>query len=295
MLADVAREWLRDAEGELYPGSSLDAVLVFDTAANPGACVASCETPRLSGLSETSRQRVWDRIEWVLPEVEDQSPTGPEAVANEPWNSNFRYATMPRENDSFATVNAGAKVSLRFKDRHDWAYYQPVQFRFTRTGTKAAEAVLAANTLTTDYVAAGNPNWYVYWQQVANPFTFGPQAQKMVFSSAETNSSGAHGTYYGAPTGPEYTWKDNIKIYKKNERDIVFFIETIHHENGHRQSSQLPPYLGGFGAGLTWSRSSDRDGDLINDLWETNAVGIALGFTTTAGQIRLKDWSIVVP
>jgi hypothetical protein len=45
---------------------------------------------------------------------------------------------------------------------------------------------------------------------------------------------------------------------------------------------------GGFGPGLAWSWPSDWDVDYINDLWETNAVGSALGFTTNNAPERVK-------
>ncbi len=50
----------------------------------------------------------------------------------------------------------------------------------------------------------------------------------------------------------------------------------------------ITPAAGGFGPGLTWSRQSDFDVDYINDLWETNAVGSALGFTTNNAPERVK-------
>jgi hypothetical protein len=281
------------ANGEA--GASADIathpLYVFDHA-NPGQCKVTVETSRLLGLAPATRQLVWDRLIWRMPAVGNVTPltNACAPVPNQPWATNFLYATMPINNSAFGNTN----IWLGFTQRVDWCWSTNVQFRFARTGTNAAARVIAAGALSTNYVKAGNPNWYVYWQQVANGFSntngpwpsgiFGPQSQRMVYSNEMYGVSGqttnAVGTYGGGPYGPSYQWSDAITIYRWNQIGIFECITTIHHENGHRQSNQLPPNQGGFGTSLAWSLASDRDQDLINDLWETNGVGYALGFST---------------
>jgi hypothetical protein len=269
---------------------------VFDTPTAPSNCLMTCETPHLSGLSnDFVRSLVWKNVEWINPSVSTVGSVTTNTFPAEPWKTEFRYNEMPLINQAFGNTN----LVLRFKNRHAWRWDQPIQFRFARTGTNAAARVIAAGALSTNYVAAGNPNWYVYWQEVANGFSkndgpwpsgrFGPQAQRMVYSNALYGTRGsvtnAIGLYLGLPKwigglDGSWHWYDRITIFDFNKIGIYRFIHTIHHENGHRQSNQLPPNQGGFGTSLAWSLASDRDQDLINDLWETNGVGYALGFST---------------
>jgi hypothetical protein len=257
-------------------------LFVFDTPTAPSNCLMACETPHLSGLSnDFVRSLVWKNVEWINPSVSTVGSVTTNTFPAEPWKTEFRYNQMPSNNDAFGNTN----LVLRFKNRHAWNSEKPVQFRFARTGTHAAARVIAAGTLSTNYVAAGNPNWYVYWQQVANGFSgsgsgpFGPQTTKMFYNSSPVGSRGQAGDY--VPTAWSSSWKDQITMYDTNGSGIVDCITTLHHENGHHQSKELPPSQGGFGTGtgIVWSLSSDTDRDFINDLWETNAApGYLLGF-----------------
>jgi hypothetical protein len=276
------------ANGEA--GASADIathpLYVFDHA-NPGQCKVTVETSRLLGLAPATRQLVWDRLIWRMPAVGNVTPltNACAPVPNQPWATNFLYATMPNNNSAFGNTN----VWLGFAQRVDWCWSTNVQFRFARTGTNAAARVIAAGTLSTNYVSAGNPNWYVYWQQVANGFSgsgsgpFSPQTTKMVYNSSNVGSDGQAGDY--VPTAWSPSWMDLITMYDTNGCGIVACIHVMHHENGHHQSKELPPSQGGFGTGtgIVWSLSSDTDRDFINDLWETNAaVGYLLGFRITS-------------
>lgn len=246
-----------------------DALFVFDSAAFPGKCPITNETTKLPALSSIAKTLVWQNLEWVQPDIANVTRVGPNAVTDEPWKTSFSYEQMPLHNDAFGNAN----LTLRFRARTQWAWNQPIQFRFNRTGTSAAARV--APTMPT-YVQVGNPNWYVYWQQVANQFTFGSQASSMFYDDRMVGPDGEWGSWRPFSLTP---WVDIVMLFQTNKNWIVDCVTTIHHENGHRQSHQLPPNKGGFGEGLTWSFGSDRDGDLVNDLWETNVVGSALGFT----------------
>ncbi|MBM4164086.1 MAG: hypothetical protein FJ222_06565 [Lentisphaerae bacterium] len=276
------------ADGEAGAGADIAThpLYVFDHA-NPGQCKVTVETSRLLGLAPATRQLVWDRLIWRMPAVGNVTPltNACAPVPNQPWATNFLYATMPNNNSAFGNTN----VWLGFTQRVDWCWSTNVQFRFARTGTNAAARVIAAGTLAPAYVAAGNPNWYVYWQQVANGFSgsgsgpFGPQTTKMYYNSAIVGDGGQAGDY--VPTAWSPTWKDQIRIFDTNSANIVACIKTIHHENGHHQSHDLSPSQGGFGtgSGIVWTWESDRDVDFINDLWETNAApGYLLGFRITS-------------
>jgi len=263
---------------------SICPLLVFDMPGDEeGKCLMACETPQLTGLSsDFVKGLVWNNVEWLNPSVSTVTNVTTDTPSGEPWKTEFRYTTMPTHNNAFGNTN----LVLRFKDRPAWKWDQPVQFRFNRTGTNAASRVIEAGTLSTNYVAAGNPNWYVYWQQVANGFSktdgswpsgkFGPQAQRMVYSNSLYGTSGtttnAVGLYDGRPVydygSTNYLWSDEIRIFDENKDDIYKYITTIHHENGHRQSDQLPNSQGGWGEGLGYSLEKDEDRDIIHDTWE---------------------------
>jgi hypothetical protein len=161
--------------GELGAGANPEntPLFVFDKE-SAGKCIARCEAAPLDGLSPASRALVWSLLEWKLPNV---GPVEPGEGEREGAVTTFTYGSMPTHTDQFGNKN----ITLCFKDRETWAYHQPIQFRYNRKGTRAAAAALAAGTISANYAAAGNPNWYVYWQQVANLFEndvsgkFGPQ------------------------------------------------------------------------------------------------------------------------
>jgi len=274
---------------------SIYPLLVFDMPGDEeGKCLMACETPRLAGLSsDFVRGLVWTNVSWIPPSVSTVTNVTFDTPPGEPWKTKFCYNQMPSHNDAFGNKN----LVLRFGS---WKWNQPVQFRFARTGTSAAAAALAGGTISSNYVAAGNPNWYVYWQQVANGFsgdgsgTFGPQATKMYYNNAIVGDRGQAGDHM--PTAWYPTWKDEIRMFDTNSANIVACIKTIHHENGHHQSHELPPSQGGFGSEIARTWESDRDGDLINDLWETNAApGYLLGFeinetTVSINQVWRGNW-----
>ncbi|MBM4164980.1 MAG: hypothetical protein FJ222_11165 [Lentisphaerae bacterium] len=285
------------AEGSNYSPASY-SLLVFDTPTAPSNCLMTCETPQLTGLSNAFiKSLVWNNVEWINPSVSTVTSVTTNTNPSEPWRTEFCYNQMPSHNDAFGNTN----LVLRFKDRHAWKRDQPVQFRFARTGTNAAARVIAAGALSTNYVKAGNPNWYVYWQQVANQFSktdgswpsgnFGPQAQRMVYSNELVGTSGtttnAAGWYDGRPVydygSTSYLWSDEIAIFDTNKSGIFPYIHVIHHENGHRQSRQLPNSQGGWGTGLTYSHIDDLDQDQIHKTWETpGGGGYVLGFDTNS-------------
>ena len=268
--------------------SANGAVFKFDDTV-AGKCVAECHAAGLRNLPAEVSPLVWRALEWELPDVGSVGPGNGVASAGGKVMT-FTYASMPAHNSVFDGVNnqtlGFTNITLRFKERHEWSWRQPVQYRFKRTGTSAAAATLAAGTLTSDHVIAGNPNWYTYWQLVANGFGFGPQASSMVYSSSNVGPKGECGSYVST----KYSrYEDKITIYDVNKRAIVEAISTVHHENGHRNSRQLPPDQGGFGTGIAWSYPSDRDVDVINDLWETSAAGSALGFTTNIASASMEE------
>jgi hypothetical protein len=137
---------------------------------------------------------------------------------------------------------------------------------------KSASKNKAAN------VKANDPNWYVYWQQVAEEkeFGFGSQATVMIYDS-KTEGDKKESAYY-QPTGSN-PWTDKIVIFDQCKQRIETFIEVLHHENGHHQSHELLPAQGGFGQYLQRSFKDDQDRDFINDEWESKGnAGYNLGF-----------------
>ncbi|MBM4165031.1 MAG: hypothetical protein FJ222_11420 [Lentisphaerae bacterium] len=264
-----------DGENGARYSPETSPLFVFDEPDEIGKCLMACETPRLTGLSSAFvKSLVWNNVEWVHPSVSTVTSVTSETPSGEPWKTEFRYNTMPTHNNDFGNKN----LVLRFKDRHTWKWDQPVQFRFARTGTNAASRVIEAGVLSTNYVSAGNPNWYVYWQQVANQFNFGPQTRMSYtnLTSATTPTEGQYLYVLGSP------WVDSIRIYDANKSSVFKFTTTIHHENGHRQSMQLPADKGGWGDNLAYILANDTDRDGIRDSWETApGHGSTLGFSVT--------------
>ncbi len=135
----------------------------------------------------------------------------------------------------------------------------------------------------------------MYWQQVANQFshpesgTFGPQTTVMLYNSANLGDEGEAGYYVPTLFSP---WKDRMVVYDANKSGIYWFIRTIHHENAHRQSKQLPPEQGGFGPNLAWAGAADSDSDAINDMWEKDGgAGVSLGFDVLpANRVQNMKW-----
>ncbi len=264
--------------GEL--GSTADPatspLFVFDTPVNLGKCAVRCEAAPLDGLSDENKALVWSLLEWKLPDFSSVS-----GVTNDNVTT-FTYEGMPTHTDQFGNTN----ITLRFKEREHWAYHQPVQFRYNRTGTGAADQHHGE----LNNVTAGNPNWYVYWQQVANQFSgegsglFGPQTS-MEYNNADHHPEdeqvlGAYVVSFGGST-----WNDKIVMYKGSGANrIVDFIRLLHHENGHLHSAQLPAAKGGWGdgaGGLAYNGAFDSDGDGVRDSWENSAYGQGLGFVVS--------------
>jgi hypothetical protein len=277
---------------------ALHSLYVFDTPTAPSNCLMACETPHLTGLSnDFVRSLVWKNVEWINPSVSTVGSVTTNTFPAEPWKTEFRYNEMPLINQAFGNTN----LVLRFKNRHAWRWDQPIQFRFARTGTNAAARVNSVlgfvSAWSTNYVKAGNPNWYVYWQQVANGFSkndgpwpsgrFGPQAQRMVYSNSLIGTSASFTNYAawyaGGPIydygSTSYLWSDEIAIFDTNKCGIYPFIRAIHHENGHRQSSQLPFSQGGWGPELAYDKAYDiGKEDYIHDTWQkSGGAGYDLG------------------
>jgi len=157
-----------------------NALFTFDRAKTPGQCKVRCEAAELPGLPVETRRMVWSLLKWELPDVGAVKPGEPEPIADGGVTNitRFTYNAMPSHNDAFGNTN----ITLRFKRHPQWAYRQPVQFRFNRIGTGAADQHHAA----LDNVTKGNPNWYVYWQQVAKAAA--PLARKLAWCMTATST-----------------------------------------------------------------------------------------------------------
>ncbi len=252
-------------------------VFLFDTDEDEGKCVAVCEVNDLDGLDVAKQELVWSLLEWKLPKVGDVEP-GEGVPAENGRMTTFTYPTMPEHNDDFGNYKTedGKDVVLRFKDRHEWVYKQDVQFRYRRGGSAAADQHHELENGVWKHVNEGDPNWYVYWTQVAMEFsheesgTFGPQAAIMEYID-EVPDDNKLGEYeysarflippYDIAGNPE---RERIRIFKPNNVGIVTMIKTIHHENGHRQYFQKEPHEGGWGENITYWWRNDVE---VEELW----------------------------
>jgi len=242
-------------------------VFLFDAQNSAGKCIAVCETTALAGLSPATQTIVWEMLEWVLPNVGALVP-GDGVPSGDGRIQTFTYNGMPANNNDFGNK----EITLRFKNRNVWAYKRDVQFRYNRTGNGAA-ALHHANMA---HVNANDPNWYVYWQQVAVPFGFGPHTA-MIYSGPSPD--GVTGGEYRADVRINI-WDEKILLYDNLKDSIVSMLKIIHHENAHRVSYQQPHANGGWGNDLIWNRALDEDRDLVNDQWEAaGQIGNHYGFS----------------
>ena len=200
-------------------------------------------------------------MEWYIPDADNVAPDYQAPAAATPHLQSIRYPEMPSNNSGFGEKT----LELRFEDRPDWKADQEVVLRFERDGHAAANQ----NYNTLDNVVAGNPNWYVYWQQVAEGFGFGPQTD-MVYMGPDPDKLGTY-SFQAVPDGQDWRWDEEILIYEKNrdgsgnDTGIVTLVKTIAHENGHRQSKQLPNAYGGWGPNLQYDDAKGALG--TGDLW----------------------------
>jgi hypothetical protein len=254
-----------------------DSLYVFDNESSYlKKCLAKVEMTNFPNLCQSSRTKVVKQLQWRMPKVGSVSAstyTGA-AIPNAPYATNFIYNSMPSNTSAFGNTN----VWLEFTQKTNWCWRADAQFRFNRTNNGASSFVNMPNT-----VSAGNPNWYVYWQQVATQFSgsaggsFGPQATYMFYDSANQGPNNT-GAYHLSIDWVPYT--DKIVIYDCNKSGIFDYVETIHHENGHHQCLELPANQGGWGSNISYNYAQDIDSDYINDAWEApGGTGAALGFT----------------
>ena len=170
---------------------------------------------------------------------------------------------MPSANSSFGTKPYGVKLSIKDAKVEPWK--QSIQFRFKKNGTGASK------DNDSDHVHEGDPNWYVYWQQVAKQFGFGPECPTMRYVEDLRNADGEkkQGIYQhnGDTAG---NWTEEILVGRWHEEGvehtIVTFVTTIHHENGHRQSLQEDSLHGGWEKPIkyVWTNDVDVDEQLSN-------------------------------
>jgi len=207
----------------------------------------------------------------------------------------IRYPEMPDHNDGFGPNT----LKLRFKNRPEWAVVHPLELRFNRDGKGAADQYHARTDGCWPNVEEGNPNWYVYWQQVAGQVGLGPLVAMEHAPQPDDNEK------VGAIYLPDMLYNPNgastitekIVIYPKasqastvytesgpNSADgIQTFVTAIQHENGHAQSMRLPLPKGGWGdptGELDFSNAwqEDTDWDRVPDSWENTAYAKTLGF-----------------
>lgn len=236
-----------------------------------GQCWMLCRTKSLPNLSPASRLAVWEQIEWSIGKAGDVDPAFA-GVVDKPDETLVMYGAMPAKPDQFGPRT----LALTFNDRPKWGYYQKVELFFHTTG-KSASAHGGAN------VKNGDPNWYVYWQQLAGAFsgqaggTFGPQcAMEWNSNDHPQGDPQTVGKYaYEAPPQEQGQGAllEKIILYNALKDNMVECIRTIHHENGHRQSRQLPNNQGGWGAALLYVWNSDADGDFVHDGFEAAIQG----------------------
>ena len=263
--------------GNSEADSADDALWVFDKE-NDGECHIICKAASLEGIKDDGvREEIWKRLKWTLPSCGSVSPNSGSREADT-WK--FDYESMPSNNSDFGAKEDGVALSIEGTGVAPWS--QSVQFRFKKDGTSASKMLNPVN------FKNGDSNWYVYWQQVAKQFGFGPQCGMVYDPSPRGENEDEIGNYKGSPvySSPSYIWNDSITLFDDNKVDIVECIKTIHHENGHRQVLQKANSEGGWGDKIEWNPSLDRDVDSICDLFETNSEGST--FSVETGQAPVE-------
>ena len=290
---------IADIEETEQNANNVDIVVFDDQTPNDynntvepaGTCIINCTAKAFPKLTEDAREIVWNLLEWNLDDAGSVAPVYDDRNPENPYLQTIRYPDMPDHNDGFGPKT----LALQFKDRPEWTAVHPLELRFNRDGTSAADQ----HHEQLENVAAGNPNWYVYWQQVADEFGFGPQADVMVYNDDETGDNDPEGTH--GPTGFDNgIIQTEITLYDTCKSSIFGYVKILHHENGHQQSLELPHSQGGWGPGLVWDQGHDSDWDFIHDSWkadegekgyEEQGHGYTLGFRIgTNDRIRRGHW-----
>jgi hypothetical protein len=268
--------------GDIGVKDVADNQTVFDLAANPGKCSFDAEGNEFESLSTESKDAVWSLMEWHLESV-GQVTNQFAAVEGFVNKKKISLNSMPLKNSDFGEKT----LTLRFKDKPDWAVYKKLTFRFNRDGVMASEH-------RADNVVSGNPNWYVYWQQAAKDLGFGPKC-KMQYDGPHPTDAVQLGKYLVVFSDHD-TWTERIHIWEGNKINILRFLKTIHHENGHRDSAAEAPEFGGWGltadGKINYRRVMDKDFDGIPDVWEQGTEGQRVGFAddeTLVGTEKDKD------
>lgn len=153
-----------------------------------------------------------------------------------------------------------------------------------------------------------NPNKIVYWRQMAAALDFDSQAAQFVYDGSSdyepgTEKRNANGDVIGGGIG-EYEWHmtgsggntqlatDRITIWRRGATDAYRFVETLHHENGHRQSIFAPGGEGGWGDPLHYDPNHDaNDKDGVHDTFEQKQAAQNFGFDDAQDNGDLwEDW-----
>ena len=284
-----------NGEDGAYVDSKDYSLFIFDNngeGEDKGKCIAKCEPKDFRNLSSTAKNIAQEMLEWVPPQKDGIVASTGKPVIGNPGATNFIYATMPERNDSFG--NSTAPLKLRFKERHEWTWEKDVQFRYHRLGTGAVaeyksnpnpdyQKIFTSPDNNNPHGALDQyPNWYFYWHQVAGDFNFGCQADKMYYDSNEYAPTNivkkSEIIAYHQPLRRIPKWEDKIVLQNYHRRSIFQYVNSLHHENGHRQSYQLHNNKGGFGVELNWNNNIDEDGDWIANAWEESDFGQDVGF-----------------
>ncbi|GEM_PF-6820131 len=259
-----------------------EAKTVFDLEGTEGKCVFTVEGSKFEALSDDTASAVWDLLEWS---IEDAGEVEAElaAVEDQEHQQKITYGEMPAQNGDFGEKD----LALRFKDREAWAVNKEVTLRFFRDGKGAADQ----HHEDMEFVEEGNPNWYVYWQQVAGEVDerFALQAEKLKYSEdPPENARGEEWTTLGqcvSSYGNRLRITSEIIMYNnivderidRHTARIVLFVRTLHHENAHHHAIGLPIEIGGWGEEMIYLRSLDTDRDFVADSWERTDDGRGLG------------------
>ncbi len=247
-----------------------------------GKGFAMCNFSNLPGIHVDYKSVIWEMLEWVMPDIGEGDNKLTALPFCEPYENGrsivFMYDGMPVHNDHFGS----AEISVRFKDRKEWSQMENVNFRFWKDGVAASSEHHEKPDFS--YVKSGNPNWYVYWTQAAKSFThevsgnFGPHTM-MVYNPAFHSPDGKSAKHWINGTTEEGMLRTHIEIFSSLYLDIVNFIKSLHHENGHAASLGLPANQGGWGANLVYVLENDLDRDYIQNEWESGPTGAGLGFS----------------
>lgn len=181
--------------GNSEADSADDALWVFDKE-NDGECHIICKAASLEGIKDDGvREEIWKRLKWTLPSCGSVSPNSGSREADT-WK--FDYESMPSNNSDFGAKENGVALSIEGTGVAPWS--QSVQFRFKKDGTSASKMLNPVN------FKNGDPNWYVYWQQVAKQFGFGPQCGMVYDPSPRGENEDEIGNYKGSPvySSPSY-------------------------------------------------------------------------------------------